>query len=369
MVSPAVAATLPPGETFGLWYYNRRDVRRYKERGADGKYYERWRTKERARKEWLAVPIPNAGVPLEDVLAARERLRASARPSKAGGRFWELSGGILRCAECGGAMRARAVAGRTKDAATRYYYLCSKAFSRAGCEHRTNYRAGALEREVMTLVDDVLSDPGRITREVDEAIRREEERLRNPDAEGKVWGDKLAEVARKRAAFQDQQAAGLMTLSELSEKLARLDEERSVAERELGRVREVQGRIQELMEERRAVLEMFGTGFALGLVWFPPSIRRGVYDLLRLRVVVQPSAHPRAFANPRVTIEGDLDRNVVACTEEVERYVAALREADRRIQEEETSLAEEGHVEQMARVEEELGRVLRESTGRRDATA
>jgi hypothetical protein len=44
---------------------------------------------------------------------------------------------------------------------------------------------------------------------------------------------KIAECARLRSAYQDQQAAGLMTLEELDVNLAKLKETRRIAEAEL----------------------------------------------------------------------------------------------------------------------------------------
>ena len=137
-----VAATLSPGETFALWYYNRPDVPRRKERGANGKYYERWRTKERVREQWVAMPLPNAGARLKDVLALTNACRqALAPPVSVGGSSRE----ILRCAVCrrdactggGGSYKYAVPRGTTTCA--------SKHLSRAGCEHRMNYRARALE--------------------------------------------------------------------------------------------------------------------------------------------------------------------------------------------------------------------------------
>jgi hypothetical protein len=51
-----------------------------------------------------------------------------------------------------------------------------------------------------------------------------EEELRSvlvdPNKETESWAKKLVEVDRKRSAFQDQQAEGLITLDELRSKLA-----------------------------------------------------------------------------------------------------------------------------------------------------
>jgi UDP-3-O-[3-hydroxymyristoyl] glucosamine N-acyltransferase len=47
-------------------------------------------------------------------------------------------------------------------------------------------------------------------------IEEERRALRgNPAQEIKAWARKLAEVDRKRSAYQDQQAEGLITLDEL----------------------------------------------------------------------------------------------------------------------------------------------------------
>jgi hypothetical protein len=44
--------------------------------------------------------------------------------------------------------------------------------------------------------------------------------LGDPNKETESWAKKLVEVDRKRSAFQDQQAEGLITLDELRSKLA-----------------------------------------------------------------------------------------------------------------------------------------------------
>lgn len=46
------------------------------------------------------MPIPDPSIPREWVDTAREAIAHDKRTSMNGGRFWELSGGILRCASC-----------------------------------------------------------------------------------------------------------------------------------------------------------------------------------------------------------------------------------------------------------------------------
>ena len=52
-----------------------------------------------------------------------------------------------------------------------------------------------------------------------------------------AWLKKLEEYTRKRAAYQDQQAAGLMTLDELAARLSELEDARLTTERDKARER------------------------------------------------------------------------------------------------------------------------------------
>ena len=69
---------------------------------------------------------------------------------------------------------------------------------------------------------------------------------RDLEREAKVWTKKLAEYTRLRSAYQDQQAAGLMTLQELGAKLEELEGGHREAERELTALKAHQQRVEEL---------------------------------------------------------------------------------------------------------------------------
>jgi acyl transferase domain-containing protein len=77
----------------------------------------------------------------------------------------------------------------------------------------------------------------------------------DPESTVKAWADKVAECVRLRAAYQDQQAVGLMTLEELGPKLVQLDEIRRHAERELSALEDHQERVEQLEEDRAALTE------------------------------------------------------------------------------------------------------------------
>ncbi len=103
LVLPEVAARLDPEKHYGVWWYNRRRQRRVQrsEAGQDGRRYrQRTITTEKPRAEWIAVPVPDSGIPREWVDAAREAVKHNRRPSPAGLRFWELSGGLFFCGGC-----------------------------------------------------------------------------------------------------------------------------------------------------------------------------------------------------------------------------------------------------------------------------
>src|ERR687897_843129 len=116
LVSPDVAARLESEQLYGIWWYNRLRVRtrQVSEPSENGR---RYRTEARfalkPKDEWVAVPVPYSGIPRELADAARAAIEHNRRPSNAGRRLWELSGGILRCGLCGHTMATRSIKAHT----------------------------------------------------------------------------------------------------------------------------------------------------------------------------------------------------------------------------------------------------------------
>jgi hypothetical protein len=137
-----VYARLDKHKSYGIWWFNRRRTRRTQvsEAAMNGErsYRRKSRYVYRPKEEWVAVPVPHSGTPAELVDAAREAVREHSVPSAAGRREWELSGGILRCADCTTNMMTSSVAGaRVKGRL--FYYRCRK-HNRDGkeaCPHMT----------------------------------------------------------------------------------------------------------------------------------------------------------------------------------------------------------------------------------------
>ena len=126
-MSAAVAAALDPEKGYGIWWFNRRRTRRTQvsELGPNGErtYRKKGHYVQRPKEEWVAVPVPDSGIPREWVDVAREALKGNSVPSSAGRRVWELSGGIIKCSECGRNMMIHSVlAARAKG--RRFYYRC-----------------------------------------------------------------------------------------------------------------------------------------------------------------------------------------------------------------------------------------------------
>jgi hypothetical protein len=296
-VTPQVAASLDPDRLYGVWWYNRKRVKssQVSEAAADGsgRVYRRHRSNSlKDRSEWIAVPVPDAGIPLEVVEAARRTVREYKTGSKAAGRFWELSGAIARCSECGRAMVPRPVKYKLKSGGKSVidYYRCSKAYGYSGrCEHSKVYRAEDLEGRVWDLVLSLLRDPERLRTALEKLI--EEERRGHqgdPEREAKAWLKRIAEVDCTRGRFQDMAAEGLITFDELRDKLAGLENTRQAAQRELDALSERRVRLADLEGDRAELLAIYSEKASSGLDLFTAEERHQTYKKLRLAVLVYP---------------------------------------------------------------------------------
>ena len=295
-LSPEVLAELDPEGIYGVAWFNKGRAYTTQVAVIDGegrkRYKRQTRFVERPRSEWVAVPVllgAAAPAPRELVEAARESIRDNHVPSTAGRRFWELSGGgILRCALCGGRMAPHSF---KKPSGQRYfYYRCVRRWQERACEHGKNHGAQELEAQVWDLVSDALNDPEQLRADLDTMIEQERDvgRRGNPECEAKAWLEKLADVDRKRSAYQDQQAEGLITIEELRAKLAALEETRKTAHAELEVLQNHAEHIAKLEADRDALLEYYENTAPKALDSLTPEERRRFYGMLRLEVILTP---------------------------------------------------------------------------------
>jgi len=292
LVSSDVASRLDPSARYGIWWFNQRRVqtRQVSEPSQNRRRYRvESRTTMKSKEEWVAVPVPEAGIPREVVDTARAAIKDNRVPSKAGRRFWELSGGIIRCGVCGNGMHSRHYLAKGKY---QYgYYRCRKyqQHGDAGCNHRKSHRADKIEAAVWELVSGLLQDPERLRQGLEDMIDREREGLHgDPTREARTWLEKLADVGRKRSRYQDMAAEGYITFDELGAKLQELEETRRTAERELDTLNRRQARIEELERDKASLLEEYSDVVPEALTELSAEDRHQLYRMLRLEVYVLP---------------------------------------------------------------------------------
>jgi hypothetical protein len=209
-----------------------------------------------------------------------------APESKHLARGWELRG--LVCCGCGVLMGTH-----TTSADGKLYYKCSRRndYKRGICEQRS-IRVERVGACVWEFVSSLLQDPERIRAGMDRLIDQERSiRRGDPEREAQTWAETIAKCARLRSAYQDQQAAGLMTLEELSSKQSELEEMRLHAERELAAVRDSQAGVEELELDRDTLLESLAGQIPESLNSLDAEERNTVYRMLRLEVTPTPEGH------------------------------------------------------------------------------
>jgi len=320
LVSPEVAALLDRDRYYGIWWFNRERWRHTKisEPSPTGEgriYRSKVVSAPRPRAEWVAVPVPDAGIPRETVEAARHIVSNNVACSSGGDRYWELSGGVLCCEECGRRMRTSVT--RKKDGKRYFYYSCAKRREgrQSPCNNRKTHRAERIETLVWGLVCELLTDPERVRAGLEEMIERERNGSRgDPDREAKAWVEKLAEADRMRAGYQELAAKGLMTLEELGVRLKELEITRRSATHELDAIRQRYERLKELERDRDTLMESYAGAVPEALESLEPEERHRVYEMLRLKVV----AHPDGTLEVRGILSGSLrvvqENGRVVCT-------------------------------------------------------
>jgi hypothetical protein len=246
------------------------------------------------REQWVAIPVPDAGIPREIVDAAREMIRDNRAPSNAGRRFWQIPVGAVYCEGCGMRMSRYAVPMRGR----RYsYYKCSRLlrFGKDGCSPerlRTTHRAEEVERRVWEFVSYLMKEPEELSKDLQRMIELEKRGAHgDPERETKVWLDRLAEVDAERRGYLKLAARGSMTEAELDQALAELDETRATAERELAALQNRREAIAKLERDKEALLEHYAAIAPEALDSLAPEERHQLYKMLRLEVIVRLDAN------------------------------------------------------------------------------
>ena len=258
------------------------------------------------------MPVPDAGVPKRVVEDARQSLKDNARkPSQAAKRFWELSGGILRCGECGHTLRPHT--SRSRAGTLLHYYSCRSRYNTGpgrDCQNRKHLRAERIEDQIWNFVSGLLRDPERIRDGLNRLIENERANVgRDPERDAEFWSRKISEVEVERRGYHRLAAKGHMTDEELSAALLDLDETRETAERELEAVRVRGEALKRLEDDRDALMESYAGAVKETLEDLEPEERHRIYKLLRLSVRFRPDWPLEVsgiFAEVAEEAEGDL---------------------------------------------------------------
>ncbi len=140
------------------------------------------------------------------------------------------------------------------------------------------------------LVSDLMKDPEQLREDLETMIELERwgGRRGDPDREAKAWLEKLTEADRMLKNYQEMAVKGLMTFDKLAQEIGRLEQDRSIVERELGALRTREERIEQLERDKEALLESHEVAAPGALEQLSPEERDNLYKMLRLKVKVYP---------------------------------------------------------------------------------
>jgi site-specific DNA recombinase len=198
-------------------------------------------------------------------------------------REWELRG-LMRCS-CGSKMVTHST--RPGSRYLYHYYTCRKRrdLRKISLCRQRSLQASSVEPMIWEFISDLLKNPELIRAGMNALIERKRAaKSREAGEEAAVWVKNLEECARLRSAYQDQQAAGFMTLEELGSKLKNLEETRKLAQAELAVSEVREKRVEELKKDRDALGESWTSSVPEALEGLTGEERNKVYRMLRLEV-------------------------------------------------------------------------------------
>ncbi len=298
LVKSEVVACLDPDKLYGIWWYNQRRTKTERirpnghEPSSSGRYPKRTKTSYRERSERVAVPVPDSGIPCELVEAARATVSEYRSSSKVAGRFWELSGALMRCARCGRAMEAVDRYYRLKSGGKGLvcYYRCREGNRRKDtCDNNKSIRSDWAHNAVWEFISGLLSEPERLQKGLERMIDEERDGLRgDPVQEARLHRNELRKLDRRRSGYIDLAADGEINRQELREKLAEVDQAREKARREIKTLESRKEHLVQLEREKEVMIETYAGIVPEALQNLSAEGRHRIYKLLQLRVTAHP---------------------------------------------------------------------------------
>jgi hypothetical protein len=142
-----------------------------------------------------------------------------------------------------------------------------------------------LEEMIVHVWKTVLLDPERLERGLDAYLAAEKEKdVGDPEEETRALTIRIAEADRRRAAYQDLVADGLMERDELRAKLDALRRLKAAAEEGLTALEESRRKVRELELSREKVLARYWDAVPEALEKTDGNTRRAVYNTLGVTV-------------------------------------------------------------------------------------
>jgi hypothetical protein len=286
VVSGEVAAKLDPSAHYGISWYGKKHHTHHREvRIKNGKktYPRIKKSVDVPQEEWIAVPVPDPGIPREWVLGARDAIKDNERVSNCGRRFWELTGGVLRCAACGGAMATNYMIPRQTG-----YYRCGKRYrlGKYACSQGKHFRAEEPEALVWQFVSGILKDPAKLRRGIDKMLDEMKTLVsRSPGEDEESWLKKLAELESREERLLDLYLEGKLEVSRYESRVSQLKQSRKTIEEELGRIRDRTAHIERVEQDRDALLSYYSQLAVERLDELEPEERNRIYRMLGLTVL------------------------------------------------------------------------------------
>lgn len=131
----------------------------------------------------------------------------------------------------------------------------------------------------------LLLDPERIRTGMERMIAEERETSKgSPEKEARMWSEKLAEAGRKRTRYQEMAAEGLITFSELRERLAGLEDTCKVVRGELDALAGRMERAEQLERDMESLLEETVGVRPEDLDALTGNARNEIYRMLHLEI-------------------------------------------------------------------------------------
>jgi hypothetical protein len=287
LILPKVASSLDPTQSYGVWYYGR-DRHIYSQRrevGPDGttRYRKTKKSVPAPMEDWVAVPVPDAGIPKEWVFAAREAIKDNVWSSSAGDKVWELSGGVRRCADCGRAMSVNYI--RAKG---RGYYRCTGRYN-GGIENRCSrghtVRAEVAESRIWEFVREILMNPHRLTQGLEKMLDNERQPSIGEDETS--WLRRIAEIDLKQERLLDLHLDGDITTEQFRAKSAELDEAHAAAEGQLEAARSRHARLKDIEQSKEALISYYASLVQQELTELSSEEKNQIYKMMHLKVLAQ----------------------------------------------------------------------------------